>query len=605
MSPGTPSFRAELRAGHQAASASRPGRRSRRTAAARDSATCACVREAIASASAASRPCRSARAAAAPRGSCGWSVLFEARAVDRRFEVGDEAHGIMISRMLGLASTTDPAWARSRVVKDETALLRDHAHLERKAAGHVITLMGQVPGAATELLEVAREELEHYERVCALLEQARQVARPRPGQPVRQAPREGDQRDPAGSRVLRMGLIEARSYERFCLLADSASGELGKLFADLKDSEAGHHALFIKLAYERWPRDEVKQRWKELTEAEAEDRSVDGVGSADPLKKKGRATIATLFRVTPPVRLYGYGRKRTPLTEVLHWVLMAEPALRFTKADFDLLAGGVSRRADRRAAPQDAVSRRAPSGDRQASSGLALVATVGGHGTGAVRADRLSSSTTYNVLGPGPGRVRHHQHLRHPAAKEHRPRSRWLSRSCLHRPQVGIASRSRRLYLDSGVYGGLARRWRRNAGSTSGPSEGRHSVSRATHTACSRTALPSFAIALAESVSSLARLRQDHAARSPRSRRRGRRGSRSRSVRARRAPLTPRTPLARVQAAPAHVRNQPRRAVPTGLHVHLDQRGGGLDQGLVKTRARLRRRLPSTASSQTSCASQR
>jgi tRNA isopentenyl-2-thiomethyl-A-37 hydroxylase MiaE len=67
-----------------------------------------------------------------------------------------------------------------------------------------------------------------------------------------------------------MGLIEARSYERFALLADAAEGELGDLFGELKDSEAGHHAFFIKLAYEKWPREEVKERWYALCEQEAE-----------------------------------------------------------------------------------------------------------------------------------------------------------------------------------------------------------------------------------------------------------------------------------------------------------------------------------------------
>jgi hypothetical protein len=37
----------------------------------------------------------------------------------------------------------------------------------------------------------------------------------------------------------------------------------------LKDSEAGHHAFFIKLAYEHWPRDTVRDHWDRLATAEA------------------------------------------------------------------------------------------------------------------------------------------------------------------------------------------------------------------------------------------------------------------------------------------------------------------------------------------------
>jgi len=170
--------------------------------------------------------------------------------------------------MLGLQSHTDPAWA-AVALRDETALLRDHAHLERKAAGHVITLIGQVPHAAVELLAVVREELEHFERVCGVLARRGAELGPDPGNPyVQRVARLAN--TGVLDRILRMGIIEARSYERFSLLAEAAPGDLAELFGGLKDSEAGHHAYFIKLAYERWPRDEVRRRWTTLAEAEAQ-----------------------------------------------------------------------------------------------------------------------------------------------------------------------------------------------------------------------------------------------------------------------------------------------------------------------------------------------
>jgi tRNA-(ms[2]io[6]A)-hydroxylase len=169
--------------------------------------------------------------------------------------------------MLGLKSRTDSAWAET-ALSDETALLRDHAHLERKAAGHVITLMGQLPGAGAQLLEVAREELEHFELVCGLLRRRGRELGPDPGNPYVKRLARVANRDLL-DRVLRMGLIEARSYEKFCLLSEAAGGDIGELFAGLKESEAGHHALFSKLAHERWPREEVRRRWDELAEAEA------------------------------------------------------------------------------------------------------------------------------------------------------------------------------------------------------------------------------------------------------------------------------------------------------------------------------------------------
>ena len=170
--------------------------------------------------------------------------------------------------MLGLKSRTDPAWVEV-ALSDELSLLRDHAHLERKAAGHVITLMGQVPHAADRLLEVVKEELEHYERVVSIIHARGEELGPDGGNPYVRRIARLTGRTPL-DRLLRMGLIEARSYERFDLLSTHAHGELAELFGSLKESEAGHHALFVKLGYEQWPRDEVKARWDRLATAEAE-----------------------------------------------------------------------------------------------------------------------------------------------------------------------------------------------------------------------------------------------------------------------------------------------------------------------------------------------
>jgi len=176
---------------------------------------------------------------------------------------------IMAAAVLGLKSHTDPAWTKV-ALSDEIALLRDHAHLERKAAGHMITLMGQVQGAADRLLENAREELDHFARVSALL--AARGAEPGkdPGNPYVQAVAQATGKSLL-DRVLRMGIIEARSYEHFTLLGEAApEGNLKRMFLELKDSEAGHHAFFIGLAYEHWPRATVREHWDKLADAEAE-----------------------------------------------------------------------------------------------------------------------------------------------------------------------------------------------------------------------------------------------------------------------------------------------------------------------------------------------
>jgi tRNA-(ms[2]io[6]A)-hydroxylase len=169
--------------------------------------------------------------------------------------------------MLGLTSRTPEGWART-ALRDEVALLRDHAHLERKAAGHAITLLGQVPEATDGILRVAREELDHFDRVCALLRARGAAPGPDRGNPyVKLLARRAERG--LLDRLLRMSLVEARSYERFCLLAAEATGDLKALYEDLKESEAGHHAFFLKLAYERFPRESVRERWAALADEEA------------------------------------------------------------------------------------------------------------------------------------------------------------------------------------------------------------------------------------------------------------------------------------------------------------------------------------------------
>lgn len=71
-------------------------------------------------------------------------------------------------------------------------------------------------------------------------------------------------------RLLVSGLIEARSCERFEILARrSPDKTLARFYKALGVSEKGHHTVFLKLARAVVPEREVKSRWAELAEAEA------------------------------------------------------------------------------------------------------------------------------------------------------------------------------------------------------------------------------------------------------------------------------------------------------------------------------------------------
>ena len=69
--------------------------------------------------------------------------------------------------MLHLKLETDPRWA-TIVASNIEEILTDHAWCEQKAATNaitIITLNPEYPDLVSDLLELAKEELEHFEMV--------------------------------------------------------------------------------------------------------------------------------------------------------------------------------------------------------------------------------------------------------------------------------------------------------------------------------------------------------------------------------------------------------------------------------------------------------
>lgn len=182
----------------------------------------------------------------------------------------------MIRPMLNLASRTERAWAE-RALGDIPELLLDHAHCEKRAAGMAMGLISRYADRTPllrPLSEVAREELEHFERLLGLLE-ARGIAF-RAQEPSPYAKRLlGLARSFEPERLLDTLLccatIEARSCERFKLLADvTDDAELEHFYRDLLACEARHHQLYVGFAERVAPRDEARVRLREILAAEAD-----------------------------------------------------------------------------------------------------------------------------------------------------------------------------------------------------------------------------------------------------------------------------------------------------------------------------------------------
>ena len=166
-----------------------------------------------------------------------------------------------------LLAPTPPAWADAAIERWRE-LLVDHASCEKKAASSALALMFAYPedarlGAA--LSRLAREELRHFERVEALMRRLG-VANTRlvPGRyaaglrAVLRTTNPGRKLD----LLLTGALIEARSAERFRLLAPRLAEPLGAFYAGLARSEARHFVQYVEFA-----RAEAPEEWRPRLEA--------------------------------------------------------------------------------------------------------------------------------------------------------------------------------------------------------------------------------------------------------------------------------------------------------------------------------------------------
>jgi len=174
---------------------------------------------------------------------------------------------------------TPPIWAKS-VLAAPLELLNDHAWLEKKAAVNALELLNRWPEPnppenwVAAMTAVARDEVEHLALVVRLL--ARRGGRLTKihmnpyAADLRELVRSGRGQEELLDRLLVSALIEARSCERFSLLAQaSTDDELAKVYQGLYASEAGHYRLFLDLARQLPNAKSVDARWEQMLRDEA------------------------------------------------------------------------------------------------------------------------------------------------------------------------------------------------------------------------------------------------------------------------------------------------------------------------------------------------
>lgn len=154
-------------------------------------------------------------------------------------------------------------------------LLNDHANCEKKAASTALALMFTYPEdrrLGIALSRLAREELRHFEQVQRLMVQLDvPFVRQRPGRYATGLRALMRTHDPGRKldQLLVGALIEARSCERFALLAARLPAPMASLYEQLARSEARHFEQYLELA-RAGGAPGLEERLRELAEREAE-----------------------------------------------------------------------------------------------------------------------------------------------------------------------------------------------------------------------------------------------------------------------------------------------------------------------------------------------
>lgn len=196
------------------------------------------------------------------------------------FEAKESARSDADEPMLDLRVATPPAWVELALANLDDVLV-DHAACERKAFSTGMSLVSSYPTRTllvTAMIDFAREELEHFRVMYAILVRRGLALAPHAPDPyarslVSRVRRGQDDDATLCDRLLVSGIIEARSCERLLLLAEALPArdpELASVYLELARAESRHHGLFLRLARTLCGGSVALARARELLDYEAE-----------------------------------------------------------------------------------------------------------------------------------------------------------------------------------------------------------------------------------------------------------------------------------------------------------------------------------------------
>jgi tRNA-(ms[2]io[6]A)-hydroxylase len=121
----------------------------------------------------------------------------------------------------------------------------------------------------TDLLGIAKEEIEHFNQVHELIKaRGLKLGRERKDDYVNDLvkflKKDGSRQQSFLDRLLFSAMIEARSCERFKVLSQNIQDkELAKFYHELMVSEAGHYTTFLGYARKYCGELDIEKRWQE------------------------------------------------------------------------------------------------------------------------------------------------------------------------------------------------------------------------------------------------------------------------------------------------------------------------------------------------------
>ncbi len=152
-----------------------------------------------------------------------------------------------------LGRETPSAWLAA-ALGNLPGLINDHANCEKKAAAAALSIMFRYPDRVTlasRMSQIAREELRHFEQVQIMMRKLdlpwQRVTASRYGSGLHAGISKTEPQRLVDLLIVG-AFIEARSCERFALIAPHIEESLASFYRGLLSSEARHFRIYLELA---------------------------------------------------------------------------------------------------------------------------------------------------------------------------------------------------------------------------------------------------------------------------------------------------------------------------------------------------------------------